>query len=189
MKLKKMGIAILALTLAVFSLGALAACGPSPEEAIRDAITKEFDSFKNIDESAVEQVTQSDSGQDIISEFGLTDEEYAALILDGFDYTINSIEVDGSTAKANLTITSKSYSAFEDKLTSAAEEITNDPNFASMSEDEVMALLPDAFKQSLEDIDVVSEDVTIEYTKEGNVWTPTNSNSALGALDSVVFAQ
>ena len=188
MKLKKVGLIAAALALTAFSAIALSACGPSPEESIRNAITEEFDSFKNGDDKAIQQIAQSAANQGI-SQYGIENEEFAAMVLDGFDYNINSIEVDGASATANLTISSKSATAFKEKLTEAINSISENPDLASMSNEEKIQLISDAITDSFNDIAIVNEDVTIEYSKVDNVWTPVNSSSALGSLDSVVFAQ
>ncbi len=192
MKLKKIGIVAAAMALAAFTLCALGACGPSPEETIREAITQEFDGYKNADEEVVQQIA-SEAEKQGISEYGISNEEFANMVLDGFDYNINSVEVDGSNAVANITISSKSASAFKDKLTESISAISQNPDLASMSDEQKMDLISQAITDSFKDIPVVNEDVSIEYAytdSDGKkVWTPINSGTALGSLDSVVFAQ
>lgn len=188
MRLKKAGIVAVALALVVFAMGALTACSPSPDAAIRDAITDEFDTFKNKDDSAIEQIAKSAEAQGI-DQYGIENEQFADMVLDGFDYHINSVEVDGNSASANITISSKSAAAFKDKLTAAIADISANPDLASMSNDEKMELISQAITDSFKDIEIVNENVTIEYSNVNGTWTPTNSGTALGSLDSVVFAQ
>ena len=192
MKLKKMGIVDAAMALAVFTLCSLTACGPSPEDTIREAITDEFDGYKNADDSVIQQIAQSAEKQGI-SQYGIENEEFATMVLDGFDYSINSIEVDGNSATANLTIVSKSSAAFKEKLTESINAISQNPELASMTDDQKMELISEAITNSFKDIETVSEDVSIEYAytdSDGKkIWVPVNSGTALGSLDSVVFAQ
>lgn len=192
MKLKKLGMVVTAMALAAFTLCSLAACGPSQEDTIHEAITKEFDGYKNADDEIIQQIARSAENQGI-SDYGIENEEFATMVLDGFDYNINSIEVDGNSAKANLTIVSKSSTAFKEKLTESINAISQNPELASMTDDQKMELISEAITNSFKDIQTVSEDVTIEYAytdSDGKkIWVPVNSGTALGSLDSVVFAQ
>lgn len=188
MKLKKALIAVLACAMAVFTLAAATACAPNPEEMIREAITKEFDTYKNMDDSVLQEIASSAESQGL-GDLGIDNMEFANIVLDGFDYNIDDITVDGDHATVDMTIVSKSSSDFEQKLSAAMETLQTSPEIATLSDEEKMERIGQTVMESFQDIKIVDETVTIEYTYMNGTWTPTNSASALGSLDSVVFAQ
>lgn len=188
MKIKKLIASLLVFAMASFTILSTTACAPDPEGLIREAITKEFDSYKNMDEDVIGDIAQSAENQGL-SELGIDSIEFANIVLDGFDYAINSITVDGDNATAELTIVSKSATDFEKSLSAAMDQLQTSPEIANMTDDEKTALIGQTVMNSFQDIDIVNEDVTIEYVKSNGTWTPVNSAEALGSLDSVVFAQ
>ena len=88
----------------------LAGCsgGASDEEAIRASLASELDSIKNIDDAFVNEFSESiDMSQ--LSVYGIDGVEFMKSYLSGFDYAIDSINVDGDSATAQITLTCKSY--------------------------------------------------------------------------------
>lgn len=83
--------------------------GTNPEEAIRADISSGLDELKNMDEETITEYADSlgDLGMEA---YGIDNETIITAMVDGFDYTIDSVEVDGDTATAMVTVTSKSMS-------------------------------------------------------------------------------
>ena len=83
--------------------------GTNPEEAIRADISSGLDELKNMDEETITEYADSlgDLGMEA---YGIDNETIITAMVDGFDYTIDSVEVDGDTATATVTVTSKSMS-------------------------------------------------------------------------------
>lgn len=181
MKIKRL-IAVGALALAMaFSACLVAGCsGQSDEEVIRTAITEELDSIKNLDEETVSMLSE---GMDVsqLAEFGIDGTEFMTTYLEGFDYSIDGITVDGDTAEAVVTLTCKSYSGFEQALTDAATDLMSNMSFedmANMSEEELNTLIGQTTMETLKNVEVAPcEPITIEYTKANNTWTPSDSAS------------
>lgn len=185
--IKKVSAVILAGVLAVGVLS-LAGCADNSKELIEESLTNQLDTFKNKDDSALSQIASvaEDNG---LSQMGIDNQEFAAAVLDGFDYTIDNITVDGNTAKADLTIISKSKSDFENKLNEAVETITNDPNLANMTQEEALNSLGDKVIEVFNNTEIITENVTIDYKLENDVWEPVGGDASLAGLDSIVFAQ
>lgn len=188
MTLKKILIAALACMLACFASVAIVGCTPDAETLIKDAITKEFDTYKNMDDSAIEHIATSAENQDL-SSLGIDNTEFATIVLDGFDYSIDKITVDADMAYVDMTIVSKSSSAFEEQLTSAIDELQNSAHLSTMSEEDRVQAIGDAVMSAFQGVPTISENVTVEYQLIDGTWTPINTADTLGALDSVVFAQ
>ena len=96
------------LTLSIGMVG-LAGCsgGTSDEDAIRASLASELDSIKNIDDAFVNEFSESiDMSQ--LSVYGIDGVEFMKSYLSGFDYAIDSINVDGDSATAQITLTCKS---------------------------------------------------------------------------------
>lgn len=181
MKIKRL-IAVGALAVAMaFSACLVAGCsGQSDEEVIRTAITEELDGIKNLDEETASMLSE---GMDVsqLAEFGIDGTEFMTTYLEGFDYSIDGITVDGDTAEAVVTLTCKSYSGFEQALTDAATDLMSNMSFedmANMSEEELNTLIGQTTMETLKNVEVAPcEPITIEYTKANNTWTPSDSAS------------
>lgn len=107
-------VCVLCATLTLASGLILTGCSkPDPEKVIRANLILSFDQLKNLDDDAIDELAKEydDIG---IEELGIEPSEHIATVADGFDYSIESIEVDGDTATANLTIYSKSLSELSD---------------------------------------------------------------------------
>ena len=126
-------------TLLALSIGmvGLASCssGTRDEDAIRASLSSELDSIKNIDDAFVNEFSESiDMSQ--LSVYGIDGVEFMKSYLSGFDYTIDSINVDGDSATAQITLTCKSYTGYLQALQTAVDEVTADPDaLAALSND------------------------------------------------------
>lgn len=187
MNMKRIVASILAFSLSIFSVFALSACGPDPEELLRDAITQEFDAYKNMDDSIIAQIA-SQAEEAGLTELGVDNEEFANIVLDGFDYNIDNITVNGDSAVATISITSKSSMDYENQLNAAREAIQNNPDIASMSEEERTAFVGDTVLDVFRNLDIQKETIEIQYRYADNTWTPTNAAEAIGNMHSILFS-
>ena len=102
--------ALLALSIGMVGLAGCSS-GTSDEDAIRASLSSELDSIKNIDDAFVNEFSESiDMSQ--LSVYGIDGVEFMKSYLSGFDYTIDSINVDGDSATAQITLTCKSYTGY-----------------------------------------------------------------------------
>lgn len=181
-------VAILTAGLLVIGALCLAGCGQDNAQLIREKLAEELDAFKNMDDSAMSQIATvaENAGLD---EAGIDSQEFAAAVLEGFDYSIDNVAVDGNNAVATVTIVSKSSSDFEKRINEAIQSITNDADLQSMDQDAIMDKLSSSVMQAFADTEIITETADIEYALNGNTWEPVQGDNSLAELDSIIFAQ
>lgn len=188
MGFRKLAALLAATVLALGALLAVTGCGANAEEAIRKAIAEEMDTYKNMDDSVLSATSDMLAGQGL-EEMGIDSRKLAATILDGFDYSIDDVTVEGDKAVATVTIISKGYSDFEAAVDAAVAEATSDPAVASMSQDEIYQLYGQRVMEAIDGLQVKPETTEVEYAREGNSWEPVKGEKSLSHLDSLVFAE
>lgn len=83
--------------------------GADPEQLIREDITSSLDELKNMDEETIQEYADQ-IGTTGLESYGIEATDIIAAMVDGFDYTIDSVEVGEDSATATVTVTSKSMS-------------------------------------------------------------------------------
>lgn len=170
---------LMAIALAVGAL-ALSGCagGASDEDVIRGKLSSELDSIKNIDDGFSNEFAESiDMSQ--LSVFGIDGNEFMKAYLDGFDYAIDSVSVEGDTAQAQITLTCKSYTGYQQALQAAVDEITANPDeLAAASEADINKKIGEIVIGSLQNVELApTQPITINYTKVDGEWEPASSTS------------
>lgn len=174
----KMKVLIVA-SAAVVAFGAMAlgACSAqSDEDVIKDLITADLDQVKNIDEAFLDDVISSDDIS-YLADYGIDGKEFVKSYLEGFDYSIDGIEVDGDSAFVSVTLICKSMSDFSDELASSVEELTSDAErLVNMDEDELNLEIGAAITNALANVQAKpSDSLVLEYQKVNGQWEPTES--------------
>ena len=176
---------VLAVLLGIFALmgaAALSGCAGNEnnnEDIIRDSLSSELDSIKNIDDSFVNDFSES-INMSQLSMYGIDGVEFMKAYLDGFDYTIDNITVDGDQATAQITLTCKSYTGYTQALQAAVDEIKANPDSISamQSDSEINDVIGDIVIDSLNNVDLATtEPITITYTRVDDTWEPASSTS------------
>lgn len=175
MSFKKVFAAVSASALLVFTLGVMTGCnsGPSDEEVIRKSLTEELDQIKNMDDAFMTEMA-ADMDVDELATYGIDGVEFMKTYLDGFDYKIDEVTVDGNKATAKVTLTCKSFTAYNSAVQQAATDLASDSaRLQAMSKDELNQLLGQTVMDALAGVEVAETDqITIGFTKNGNTWTP-----------------
>ena len=160
----------------------LAGCssGTSDEDAIRASLSSELDSIKNIDDAFVNEFSESiDMSQ--LSVYGIDGVEFMKSYLSGFDYTIDSINVDGDSATAQIALTCRSYTGYLQALQTAVDEVTADPDaLAALSSQRLESnqKIGEIVIGSLDGVEpAATQPITITYTKVDGTWEPASSTS------------
>lgn len=169
--------ALLALSIGMVGLAGCSG-GTSDEDAIRASLASELDSIKNIDDAFVNEFSESiDMSQ--LSVYGIDGVEFMKSYLSGFDYAIDSINVDGDSATAQITLTCKSYTGYLQALQTAVDEVTADPDaLAALSNDEINQKIGEIVIGSLDGVELAAtQPITITYTKVDGTWEPASSTS------------
>lgn len=175
MKLTKSLAAICASAMLVVSVGALTGCNANEanEEVIRESMTKELDPYKNHDSSVISQIQSQNAVA--LATVGVDGKEYAEALLDGFDYSIEDVTVDGKNATATIVMTQKDID--EDQAEVIMEGLSEDPAFLAMSTDERKAALGDKIFEYIASVQAAPQDpVTIDFVMNGNMWEPTEES-------------
>lgn len=150
----------------------------SDDEIIRASLTSELDSIKNLDDSFVNELSESiDMSQ--LSVYGIDGVEFMKAYLGGFDYAIDSVTVDGDTAQAQITLTCKSYTGYQQALQNAVnQKIANPDELAGKSNDDINQEIGEIVIGSLDGVELAAtQPITITYTRDGEEWKPASSTS------------
>lgn len=162
------------------ALTSLTACSgqKSDDQVIRESLTAELDSIKNLDDSFVNELSESiDMSQ--LSVYGIDGVEFMKAYLNGFDYAIDSVTVDGDTAQAQITLTCKSYTGYQQALQDAVSlKIANPDELAGKSNDDINQEIGEIVIGSLDGVELAAtQPITITYTRDGDEWKPASSTS------------
>ena len=163
---------------------ALGACsGPSPEEAIREDLTANLDRVKELDDATVEELVGS-MGTLGLETYGIEASDVVRSLLDGFDYTIEDITVDdeGPSAVASVSVTCKSASDFTERINQAATdlatELMNDPSGLELlsDEDALNARIGEVVMETLDEVELQQTSIEIDYSKTDDGWTASDAS-------------
>ncbi|WP_417142375.1 hypothetical protein [Raoultibacter massiliensis] len=172
--LTKGALLALAVALAATMLTGLVACGgESAEDVIRKGVTEELESIKNLDQTALDEIMAGAGAANAgLEEYGIDMEEFCRTWLDGFDYSVDNVTVDGENATATVTITCKSLAEginiFMDKVTA----LTEDPEAMSKSMDELNQMMGTMLMEGIGEAPVETNTVDLPYVLNGNTWEP-----------------
>lgn len=161
-----------------FAGGVLSACGPDHEQAIRDALTEELDSIKNLDEAYLADLTADESVAEL-EDFGIDPTEFFKSYLSGFDYRIEDVTVNGDTADATVVLTIKSFNEFNTAIDNALNQLLEDESVYTMSESDLYGTVGDTIMEAVNGLTPVENDpITVTYELIDNTWTPTDDSMA-----------
>ena len=162
----------------------LGACsGPSPEEVIREDLTANLDRVKELDDATVEELVSS-MGSLGLETYGIEASDVVRSLLDGFDYTIDDITVDdeGTSAVASVSVTCKSASDFTERINQAATdlatELMNDPSGLELLSDEgaLNARIGEVVMETLDEVELQQTSIEIDYSKTDDGWTASDAS-------------
>ena len=172
-------LAAVALSVGALSLGA---CGPSAEEVVRQGVADELERLKTHDEALLDELA-ADSGVDQLATYGIDAKSFIAAYLDGFDYRIDEVKVDGDSATATVVLTCKKFDAFAQALTEATTALAEDGQTAELINEKVGQLVLEALG-SVEPTE--SNPVELPFTRTDNAWGP--ASGAEQALSTALFS-
>lgn len=178
MWLRKIVVALCITSLVAVGSMALAGCGKSDEETVRESITAELESAKNLDQEFVDAFGAEIEGN--LSEFedyGVSSADIVNAWLGGFDYTVDEVTVDdeAKTATATVSVTGKTLTDLMKAVTKSLKSLTKDED-AITGADDTDALIAQTIIDAMNNVEPTEKDaITVEYTFENNAWTPTTS--------------
>ncbi len=153
----------------------LIGCAPAPEEAIRASLSEKLDDIKGLDEGFLREL-QADMDIDRFGEYGIDGLEFMKAYLEGFDYSIDSVEVADGTATATVTLTCKSFSQYRERLAAAAQELIAGDALSTMGNDEINAAYGKLITERLQGIESApTQSFAVTYELDGDAWEPTTA--------------
>ena len=184
--MKKLTLKTLACTLcaslALVSGLVLTGCsGTNPEEAIRQDITTNFDEIKNLDDAAMEEFAE-ELGDTGLESYGIETTELLTSMLDGFDYSIESVTVDGDTAVAEVSVTAKSMGELmnmdADAMTEALMEDLTSGALDANDGDAINAWAGAYVMNLVDAIEPSDKTVTLTYINGDDGWELDESSNS-----------
>ena len=97
---------------------------------MRQGVADELERLKTHDEALLDELA-ADSGVDQLATYGIDAKSFIAAYLDGFDYRIDEVKVDGDSATATVVLTCKKFDAFAQALTEATTALAEDGQTAT----------------------------------------------------------
>lgn len=152
--------------------------GTSAEDAIRQDLTSMLDEAKNLDDATIQELMDSmDTAQ--LEAYGIDGTELIRSLLDGFDYSINSITVDGDTAVASVSVTCKSATDLYNELGSVTDSLSSDPDFMTLlsDEDALNARIGELVMEAMDSLKPSTKDLELTYTQTDGEWVMDSSSS------------
>ena len=160
-------LAAVALSVGALSLGA---CGPSAEEVVRQGVADELERLKTHDEALLDELA-ADSGVDQLATYGIDAKSFIAAYLDGFDYRIDEVKVDGDSATATVVLTCKKFDAFAQALTEATTALAEDGQTAELDADQINEKVGQLVLEALGSVEPTeSNPVELPFTRTDNAW-------------------
>ena len=179
-------VAMIVAVLAVACGITLGACssGPSAEELIREDLTTNLDEIKNLDDEAMDELV-AEMGDLGLGDYGIGAEDLITSMIDGFDYSIDSIDVEEDTATASVTVTAKSmselmdldYDAMSDDILDAVAsgevDITDEDAINAWAGEYIMGII--------NALEPVEKDITLTYVNGEDGWEMDESSESEAA--------
>jgi hypothetical protein len=171
--------ALIAIVCALALTLGLTACGSaqSEEDAVKKAVASELDQFKNVSEEAYNAFESA--GGEQIEAMGIDGKEFIDAWLDGFDYTIGDVAVEGDTATVKVNLTSKNLVGALMNIQSEATTYFQENGVSSQDEAYKaigQLMMDDITNATPESMDV---ELTLEKDSKGNWAITSDGMSAL----------
>ena len=188
MNVRKALATITAAGLLAFTLCVAAGCQPPSEDVIRTTVEQKFNAYKSLDDAVLSEIAAK-AEQDGLNDLGISGQDYASAVLDGFDYSIDDITVNEQAATVSMTVVSKSKTDFYNKLNDAVSAFVANPGTEALSEGEKDTQMGSITMQAFEQTETVGESIQLQFQLQGTTWVSVNSSEVLGNLDSFAFQE
>ena len=134
-----------------------------------------------------QQNLAADSGVDQLATYGIDAKSFIAAYLDGFDYRIDEVKVDGDSATATVVLTCKKFDAFAQALTEATTALAEDGQTAELDADQINEKVGQLVLEALGSVEPTeSNPVELPFTRTDNAWGP--ASGAEQALSTALFS-
>jgi hypothetical protein len=166
--MRKVGLLVLAALMSCALMFALVGC-TSDEKAIRDGLTEELNQFKDPNSDLWKEIINSSGGN--LDSMGLEAQALIAAWTEGFSFEVGEITIDGDSAQAKISITSKQLLPAVTSATRVLETLVSDPSNNQMTMDEITARMGELILDELTKSTPATTEITIPCSKTGNEWS------------------
>ena len=176
------------LAVVVLSIGALSltGCGPSAEDVVRQGVADELERLKTHDAALLDELAAG-SGADQLAVYGIDSQTFIAGYLDGFDYRIDEVTIEGDKATATVVLTSKKLDVFTQALTEATTTLAADESVAALGTEELNEKVGQVVLEVLAKVEPTeSAPIELPFERKDSTWSP--SSGAEQVLSSALFA-
>ncbi|WP_346662441.1 hypothetical protein [uncultured Merdimonas sp.] len=160
--------------LTVLAVAGITGCEKKPdaEEVITESITNELESIKALDEETLKEMSVDELTEEF-APYGIDGEEYMRTYLEGFDYTLGEVTVDGDTAETKVTLKCKSYQDLEAGIENAVTEMMENPEeLLALTGEEINLKIGEVIMGVIEETDAKeTEPITITYEQKDGTWS------------------
>ncbi len=146
----------------------------TPYEVLEGSVISELDAYKKVDRSMVDKfIEYMDISE--LEQFDIDPVKFTESFFADFDYSIDSITVDDSSAEVVVTIVSKDYLRFEEMLASRVDEMEAMSAKRNISSERYKQMYGAAVMDCMDGVDtVLRQSIRIGYTMDGNTWRPSS---------------
>ena len=124
---------------------------------------------------------------DQLATYGIDAKSFIAAYLDGFDYRIDEVKVDGDNATATVVLTCKKFDAFAQALTEATTALAEDGQTAELDADQINEKVGQLVLEALGSVEPTeSNPVELPFARTDNAWGP--ASGAEQALPTALFS-
>lgn len=179
-------VTMIAVILAVVCGVTLGACssGPSAEEIIREDVTANLDEVKNLDGETMDELV-AEIGDLGLGDYGIGAEDLITSMIDGFDYSIDSIDVEEDTATASVTVTAKSMTEFMnfdyDVMADDIVDAVMSGEVDGTDDDAVNAWVGEYIMGMIDAIEPAEKSITLTYVNGEDGWELDESSNSEAA--------
>ena len=139
-------------------------------EVVRQGVADELERLKTHDEALLDELA-ADSGVDQLATYGIDAKSFIAAYLDGFDYRIDEVKVDGDNATATVVLTCKKFDAFAQALTEATTALAEDGQTAELDADQINEKVGQLVLEALGSVEPTeSNPVELPFARTDNAW-------------------
>ena len=158
----------------------LAGCAENSEEAVRNAVSEEFDQIKNADMEAIEEIAGDSAEFKALEAYNITATDAYAAIFSDFDYQIESVKVEGDKAVVGIKFTAKDLSQFQSELVAAAQQMSTDGSLTGLSTSEINAKIGEMVLNTIKALPTTETDVIdFDCVKKNGKWQLTDESGVV----------
>lgn len=184
---KKVLVMMVALVLAVVPVLGLAGCGADPAKQVADMVNKDLGEVKNLDSDAIDDIVDDSTMQELEG-YGVSAQELVKAFYGHFDYRVDSVQVEGDTATAQVWSSNVDLdSVMEDYMSAVTEYATTSEAqqlYLSGGQDALEKKLVEMLMEQLQASDVKTTEGTTEVTlqRSGDDWEYSNEGEVMEVL-------